>query len=43
MCGREDEQEREEQDAEEWEMENDPYSDDEKEAIGDNNDSNEED
>ena len=42
MCDREEEKEQEEIAAEEWEMDNDPYSDDEKEAIGDNNDSNEE-
>jgi hypothetical protein len=40
---REEEKEREEAETEASEMENDPFSDDEKEAIGDNSDSNEDD
>ncbi len=36
-----DDKEREEAESEAWEMENDPYSDDEKDNIGDNGEGNE--
>jgi len=41
MCS-DDEKEQQEIDDENWAMENDPYSDEEKENIGDNGEGNEE-